>query len=228
VNLGKKTKNLILDIIFPPLCLSCRINLLGQEEKENLLCNACFNNIPIFKTIFRTSSHQLLSVSSYENIAIQKLIHYFKYEGFLSASSPIEKLVAEYLNNINAQKFISSETIIIPIPLHKSRIRKRGFNQAEIIANILGKQLNLQVKNKILKRIKNTEQQMSIKDNEKRIMNVKNCFILNQEAKEKIKDKPIILVDDVYTSGATINEAIGTLKKCELRETLIFVLAKTN
>ncbi len=214
-----------LEILFPSICLRCRSHLALEEEKRDLLCENCFNTIPIYKTVSFSPALTLAAVSSYDNEAIKELIHALKYKKFLAARSAIARLIDKYLDFVDLKNIILGDAIIIPIPLHKKRLRERGFNQAFEIANILGEKLGLVVNDKILVKIKNTAHQTSLKDKHERLSNVRNSFEI--PSKGRVIGKTVILVDDVYTSGATMREAAKVLRRAGTRNIIGFVVAKT-
>ncbi len=113
--------------------------------------------------------------------------------------------------------------IIAPIPLHPGRERKRGFNQAELLAKFIGTKLNLEF-TIALKKIKNTKPQAQLKNSEERIKNMEECFRITNP--ELVENKNVILIDDVFTSGATMNEAVKILKNCGAKKIIAAVLAK--
>ncbi len=225
----KKTWDIALDIMFPPLCINCRYALCSKTEKENLLCSVCFNGIEIYKTVFRVDKNlALAAIASYSDDSMRSLVHYLKYEGFLAAKNPLAKVIRNYLDFIPIKKLLPPEIIIIPIPLHKKRLRKRGFNQSEILADIISAQLDIPSKTDILKRIIDTPQQMTMKNSEARRNNLKNSLLFAEGERNYIKNKSIILVDDVYTSGSTMQEAAKTLRRAGAKNILGFVVAKAN
>lgn len=116
-----------------------------------------------------------------------------------------------------------SAWLVAPIPLHPKKERQRGFNQSKLIAEFLTDKLNLEFCD-ALKRIKNTEPQAKIKDPEKRMKNINGCFEIKNP--EKIQGKNILLVDDVFTSGSTISEAVKILKINGASKIIAVVLAK--
>jgi ComF family protein len=102
---------------------------------------------------------------------------------------------------------------LLPIPLHPSRYRDRGFNQAEIIAQALGKRMQIPVHTDVLIRIKKTVPQVAMKDREKRLANMKNVFAIKDDSTMlRCNDITILLVDDVFTTGATLRSAASVLK----------------
>jgi ComF family protein len=102
--------------------------------------------------------------------------------------------------------------ILTPIPLSIKRLRNRGFNQAELVAAGMAVNLGLAVRTDILVRVKDVSPQTEIKSREKRLMNVKGIFQVRKEVVKAIKNSVIIVADDVSTTGATLNEAVRTLK----------------
>ena len=119
-----------------------------------------------------------------------------------------------------------SKVVLIPIPLHKYRFHYRGFNQASIFAHILGKQLKLQVCPNLLVRTKLTVPQVEVKVREKRLKNMEGVFSVNPKFSSELHGKTVlhhqfitdfkvafILVDDVFTTGATMRSAANVLKR---------------
>jgi len=222
----KKIWEVFLEILFPPLCLRCRGYLESTNDKDYLLCRPCFSEIPIYKTVYYGPKISIAAVSSYDNDSVRKLLHALKYNRFFAVDLPIRKLINKYLDSFDLPKVIKDDSIIIPIPLHKKRQRQRGFNQAEHIANILGEILGVPVKNDFLFRTKNNPRQTTRETKESRLYNVRGVFDIKNE--NLLKDTSVILVDDIYTTGATMNEASKVLRKAGVKNILGFVIAKTG
>lgn len=219
----------LLEILFPPLCLNCRAYLQSLEEKENLLCRPCFAGIKIYSNLFRpVPSVNLMAVGSYEDTALKELLHYFKYNGFLAVKTPLERLIVQWLtiNSHPALSVFTPQSGLIPIPLHKKRLRERGFNQAEIIAEILGKYLNLPVEKNLLERVRDTKPQIKMESGKKREENMRNSISI-REGRGSSQYQNVILVDDIYTSGATMKEAMRVLRRAGVDNITAFVMAKT-
>ncbi len=234
-----KLKDIVLDIFFPPLCLNCQ-KYLGS--KGGVLCDDCQSLIKLNNALFcphclarladgrkichRDSQYLLAAASNYDNPVIQNLIHYFKYKSFQNIAPILGEILIKYLEGaqlINQSTNKLMNYIIVPVPLHPRRERKRGFNQAELLAKSVASHFNLPLVNGLM-RIRNNKPQVGLKDNKDRVKNIFNCFqIKNPEA---VSGKNIILVDDVFTSGATMNEAVRILKMAGAERIIALTVAK--
>jgi len=230
MNRRKKIWQTILDILFPPLCLGCRHYLQTAEAKQNLLCPHCFGGIEIYETRFTAEpSFSLLAAASYHNQAVRNLIHCFKYDGFLAVEEPLKKILADYLEKINFAEDFGSASLIVPIPLAKNRLRERGFNQAEVIGLIVSRLFHLPLNPHLLERRHQTAPQTTMKNIEAREANLKKSMAVNEKFKHQLLDyRQIIIVDDVYTSGATIKEAARVLRQAGAKNLVALVVAKTE
>ncbi|OGM90408.1 hypothetical protein A2999_00315 [Candidatus Wolfebacteria bacterium RIFCSPLOWO2_01_FULL_38_11] len=232
-----KVKNLILEILFPSLCLNCK-KYLPQNEilcqfcldsirlNTALVCPICRKRLPENKSCRHGKKYFyfLAAAGNYSDPILQNLIHYFKYKNFQNLAPFLVELLIKYLNSPNLKfHILNSKPIVIPVPLHHSREKQRGYNQSKLIAEILSKKLNFQLIEAV-KRTKNNKPQANLKNIEKRVENVKNCFEIPYP--ELIKNKNILLVDDVYTSGATMNEMVKILKENGARRIIAAVIAK--
>jgi ComF family protein len=148
---------------------------------------------------------------------VQKLIFNFKYKPYLTdLKTVLSDLFYESIiqNEQFQQQIKKGEWLLVPIPLSSSKLRKRGYNQAEILAKELSKKLNLSVKN-LLERTRETKTQVGL-TNLQRKLNVKDAFILNSSFitnHSSLKNVNIFLVDDVATTGSTLLEAAKVLKR---------------
>ena len=118
---------------------------------------------------------------------------------------------------------LKSYDIIMPIPISKKRKKQRGYNQSALIARNLAKEFSMQYDEKVLKKIKDNIAQSSL-NKEERIKNVQNVYYINKT--NKIIEKKILLVDDIYTTGSTANECSKIVKKAGAKEVGIFTIAK--
>ena len=236
MNILSKAKNLILDILFPSICLSCKNNL-SATEKENKICQKCLASIQIYSSFFcpkcknrvpgeERSCHKeikfiLAPVTDYQNPAVKNLIWFLKYHRWQSITKIIEPLINNYLDILN---YSFRDLVIIPIPLHQDRFKERGFNQSELIAKIISKRTGNAPDTNNLKRVKATKNQAELKNADERIKNIENCFSLNDP--NRVKNKNIVLVDDVFTTGSTMSEAVKILKQAGAKKIIAFVFAK--
>ena len=120
-------------------------------------------------------------------------------------------------------ELFGSYDIISAVPIHKKRKKERGYNQSELIAREIAKNIPIIVYKNALKKIKNNKRQSDL-SKEDRLDNVKNVYqIVNEEI---IKDKRVVLFDDIYTTGSTLNECSRLLKQNGVKEILAITLAK--
>jgi len=204
----------LLHLFYPPQCTACR-EVLNADEKY--ICFNCRFLLP--KTGFHSEHDNPMekifigrvpveSASAYlyfeAGSKVQNLLHYIKYKGMKEAAAEIgiwygEELKESRLNNID---------VIIPVPLHKSKERKRGYNQSEWFAKGMGEGMSKPVDTSSLIKIKKTESQTK-KTRLQRQMNVAESFSIKNV--EKLANKHILLVDDVITTGATLEACTQTL-----------------
>ncbi len=202
----------LLSFFYPKLCVSCG-NALRQHEA--FFCLGCLQNLPetefhkieynplIYNFMGRVKVDNVFSFLYYrKGNCVQDILHEIKYKG--------GKELAEYLGylygvELLTYKHLEDIDLIIPIPLHKRKEKKRGYNQSEWIAKGLSRAFNKPYSNDILIRKDFTETQTK-KGRFKRWENVKNVFEVTQQ--ESIQNKHILLCDDVLTTGATLEAAI--------------------
>lgn len=209
----------ILGLIFPQKCLGCGI-------QGGFLCDKCRVSLPeCFETGF--NNPKIFSATLYENDIVKKAIRRFKYHGVKSLAEPLGQLVFRRLKMKDAGlKDIGypSGAIIIPIPLSRKRLRRRGYNQSELMGKFLSDKLSVNMRTDVLYKIKETISQVEIKDRNKRLENLRGAFeVKNPDA---IKNKTVILIDDIVTTGATMKEASRVLKNAGAKNVIGLVVAK--
>lgn len=190
-------KNSILNLFFPKFCLNC-------NKEGGYLCQDCFALIDILKT---RPDPFLYCAALYDNFVVKKLINQFKYEPFIKElAEPLSSLIIAHLLNLeNFPDF--RDFVLLPVPLYKKKLKQRGFNQAEELAKELAKFLKIPIISDVLLKIKNTPAQVGL-EKEKRQENIKGAFFCQKP--KIIRRRKILLVDDIYTTGATMQEC----KKC--------------
>jgi len=198
-----------LDLLFPQKCLGCGIS-------GAIICESCLMSFPPFLAENKPQNlpeiDRIFVATSYENEIVKKTIRMFKYRGVKALAEPLSSLIIKNLGDKITRLIGNSGQIavIIPIPLSRKKFKKRGYNQAEILGKCLSDKLSIKMKTNVLYKIKETVSQVEIKDREKRLKNIQGVFAIKNQ--EIIRDKIIILVDDITTTGATLNEAGRVLK----------------
>ena len=167
------------------------------------------------------ADYLLLAASSYNNPALRALIWQLKFKRRTSAADMLAKLLQKVLQTASVHL---RDYICIPLPLHPGRQRSRGFNQAEMISNRI--LVGITVSHPILVRTRRTKPQTQTADRAERKKNLKNCFAVARP--EAVAGKNILLIDDVWTSGATMNEASRVLKLAGARRIIGLVVAKAG
>ena len=188
------------DLVFPKICFGCK-------QRGNYLCVNCLEKIPPP----RETKSEVIAAFDYKNKTVKHLLWQLKYEQRYSIALTLAKaLYDKLLEDITDLKTLSptrkTKIIVIPVPMHPDKLRKRGFNQAELIAKELASldPASFILKTDVLEKTKDTISQMTIKDRSKRLQNVEGSFRLKNGG--TIAGRFVLLVDDITTTGATINE----------------------
>jgi len=212
-------KELILDIIFPPSCFVCK-------KEGGYLCQDCKSVLDV------SSSHEkyrgknisdLYCALPYQNSLIKDLIKKFKYEPFVKElGKSLSSLMIEHFNLLDNKPDFTG-FVLVPVPLGKRKLKWRGFNQAEEIGKELADSLKIPLISGALIKIKETQDQVDLHDQERK-ENIKNSFLC--QSPEKIKGKNILLVDDVFTTGSTMEESAGVLKESGAKKIIGIAVAR--
>lgn len=160
------------------------------------------------------------SVSVYDG-ALKEAIHRFKFNGRKRLAEPLGMLMVHYLSSAPTLN-LEEIDLIVPVPLHRKRLRERGFNQAEMLANVISRYHGKPVQN-VLERHKNTHAQFDL-DREERFTNIIDAFRVKNG--EKMLNKRTLLLDDIYTTGATIAECARTLKQAGAKRVEVLTLSR--
>lgn len=247
----RKIKKFILDVLFPVFCFSCGTEgeFLCPECRDKILflypaCPVCKNKNKDGRPCEsacrgKTNLTRLLSAVDYDDPLINELIKSFKY-GFISEiGRTLSGLTVEFLKlheiisrnkkgELRVWKKKPENLLLVPVPLHRRRQNWRGFNQAEILAEILGKNLGVKVRSDILTRNKNTTPQAELETREKRLNNITGAFEIKNPAEFSAggKIKTVVLIDDVSTTGATLEECARALKKAGVKQVYAITAAR--
>ncbi len=237
---GASLKKVILDILFPVSCLGC-------GAAETWLCKKCLPKIKIIADVVCPSCGQtgapsgsfcvlcrtekkshldgLLVAASYDNPTLKRMLHVFKYRFVTDLVKPSADLLLKSL----LKSRIPVPDCLVPVPLHPRRLRWRGFNQSRLLAERISEELAPPMKIAILdvlERKKNNRPQMEIKNRPERMGNVKDIFAIRDESeKESVKNKTVLLIDDVTTTGATLKECAKVLKSAGAKKVFAAVVA---
>ena len=217
----------VVDLLLPPVCEVCGHRLTYDER---VICEACWARVEPFnpplcvrcgrpsdKKVCDTCREQPLlprrvrAIGNYDGI-LKEAIHLLKYNHRLSVASRL----AQYLADIVAEEpEFQAADYLVPVPLHPTRERERGYNQAYVIAYRLSLLTGIPVLNNVLRRTRYTKDQIDL-PKELRKSNVWGAFRVTDA--DKIRDKTIILVDDVFTTGATLNACTQVLVEAGVHE----------
>lgn len=216
-------------LLFPNVCMGCGGVL---SKQENVLCFICENNLP--KTNFHTDADNTVFKRLYSRIPIenatslfyfdkggivQHLMHQLKYNDEKEIGIYVGKMLGNYLLQSNSYKKIDA---VIPVPLHEKKLFQRGYNQSECFADGIAEAMGISRLPNVLKRIDFTETQTG-KNRFERWDNVKNAFELISP--ELVKNKHVLLVDDVVTTGATLEACAQLLMDVEETKVSIATIA---
>jgi len=229
-------KTFALDLFFPISCAGCGL-------AKTHCCKNCLDKIPIWeiqkchscsaasqngtfcdeKCRRDFSFDGIISAAAFkENSVLAKLIHRFKYDFAQEICGDLVKILLRS-GCLKKLEEYGKNACIVPVPLHRKRLNFRGFNQSEVLAEEIFKNTGIKTEN-LLVRIKNTEPQAQLERTE-RLTNVKNAFEIKPSAKIN-QTKTYLLLDDVCTTGSTINECAKILKKYGAKTVIGLTVAK--
>ena len=205
-----------MDAIFPIRCVGCGLY-------DTYFCASCLAEVKIKNDAELVGALHAFSVANYSDKLIQKALKVFKYGFVRDMAGPLAEVVRTYIDNIPviSSGFLRGGPLLVPVPLHKKRLNWRGFNQSEILAKKISETYGLEVRN-VLIRNKNRKPQADIEDRESRMNNIVDSF----ECPANINGRNIVLVDDICTTGATLNECAKVLAANGARKISALVIAR--
>lgn len=249
-------KNFLLDLIFPRYCLGCKKELSAKQISHlceicfdsvavnpAVQCFVCRKRVADGRTcpkcLKKTKIGSFFAAGRYEDPLLKEMIHYLKYNFLQTLAAPLGRIAVKFIKQ-NQLEYIFENAILVPVPLTRSRRAQRGFNQSELIALEILKYLQPKadlplagngaiLRNDLMQRIKFNQPQADIPDFQKRKNNVENAFLAKKpvEIKKLVEQKfKFILIDDVSTSGATLEECAKTLKSAGAKEIWALVIAR--
>lgn len=225
--------NFVLELLFPTLCQSC-----GAEG--TYLCRVCAASVAraadacleCRKISLLGKIHQecrgkkwnlegVLVAASYQELGIRNLVWHLKYSGVTKIGELLAVLMVDYVVEKDLADYFAGYAVV-PVPLHKRRLRLRGFNQAEVLANNFAQRLGLPYL-PVLQKTRGTPRQVDLTKQD-RLKNLDGAVACRPDV--NLADKKIILIDDVATTGATLNECAKVLKNAGAAEVWGFVVAR--
>lgn len=225
----KKVKETILELIYPSKCPFCgEIVSAGKKHstEHNGICKACREKLPYIgevrcmccgKPLTDPAEEYCYDCTRQKHLfadgkslwvhkdAVENAVYAMKYQNRRIYGQTFGKEMAEHFLSYLWERKI---TLIVPVPLHSRRKRKRGFNQAEIVAKVLSENTGIAMDAGAVKRIKATSPQKELGDKGRK-RNIRGAFAVQKN----VKGENIVLIDDIYTTGSTLDEAARVLKK---------------
>ena len=176
--------------VMPPLCPRC-----GRPQPSGILCSSCVS--------WQAEIDGIRSPFRFDGV-MRQAIHQLKYRNLRALAAPLAQMLNDYLitNPMPGE-------VLVPVPLHRKRLRERGYNQSSLLAKELGKLTNLPVVDDCLIRQRPTLPQARTSTVDERQSNVADAFACYTQ---RLRDKQVLLIDDVSTSGATLNACAAALK----------------
>ena len=190
--------------IMPPLCPMC-----GRPQPSGILCSSCVS--------WQAKLDGIRSPFRFDGV-IREAVHQLKYKNLRALAASLARLLNDYLvtNPIPGE-------VLVPVPLHRKRLKERGYNQSSLLARELGKLTSLPVVDGCLTRQRSAPPQARTATVDERQSNIANAFVC---ADNRLQDKRVLLIDDVATSGATLDACAAALKAAGAASVWGLVLAK--
>jgi ComF family protein len=199
----------LLDFLYPPVCIACNKSLPNSTDK---VCHECWNAIPLVtkhlplyqetrtKLLSEGNIHDLISCFVFEKEGpFQNIAHALKYKEYKSLGTELGICIGKVLNEWNYEA-----DILIPVPLHRIKLRERGYNQSEFIAQGIASVIDKPVVLDTVRRTRNTQTQTKLTI-EARRRNMEHAFELIPHSSDILSGKKCLLIDDIITTGATTN-----------------------
>lgn len=200
-----------LDILFPIVCLEC-------GRSGGYICKNCLNKVEIICRL--NPATNTFTVFRYEGV-VRKAIIALKYK----FAFDIAKELADVCVNKLTTHPLSPNTILVPIPLHQARQRWRGFNQSEVVGELISIKMGWEFEPNLLVRTTASKPQVGLPKSE-RVRNMRGKFAVNSSLRSKTRGQNFLVFDDVLTTGSTIKEAMSVLRKSGAKEVTGLTIAK--
>jgi len=205
-----------IQLVSHPLCNLCG-RPFADASGDDHTCGACLQRSPHFAAARAWACYPREDSAEHP---LRRVVQKYKYGRKVGLGKPLGRLMArgcqQFLYEIDAD-------VVVPVPLHPKRLRWRGFNQSVLLAREIGRLYRVAMDPFLLVRERETGPQTQLPEEERR-RNVRGAFGLNPQ--KSIEDQTVLLVDDVYTSGATVNECSRTLKRAGAKQVYVLTLAR--
>ena len=206
-----------LNMIYKKKCLIC-----GCSKTDDLLCKTCLKDVQ-FLSYFAHKFYNRIPIYSaaiYDK-NIKTLIQMLKFKHKKSASKPLSDILFSYFKKLN----LKDDFIIVYPPSYFIKSAERGYNHMFLIAKHFSKLTGFEINKNLIKKIKPTKPQYKAKDRRK---NIKGSFRINKKELLKLKDKKLLLIDDITTSGATLEEIINCFLELNFNNITCLTISKTK
>lgn len=231
-------KECLLEFLFPPRCAICG-NLLPLEEEERRLCADCKKEIPFLlgetcQLCGRKVTQDMLctrcrladypfaaGIAAFSYETMRRAIAEFKFHGYRRDAKQLGSLMAEYLKRYHTD-WIRWTDLLTEVPLHPKKQRRRGFNQVDLLCREIAERTELVYVPDTLARRVDTLPQSTLSE-EKRRDNLRDVFLAVKE--QEIAGKRILLIDDIFTTGATLRECTRALLRAGAAEVRVYCLS---
>lgn len=199
----------------PPFCAKCGRQLRKIPSSKTGTCGDCKITDYYFDRAF--------SVACYDK-TLKTLVHNFKYKKMISLTKEFIELILDFMDSYGVGR---DANLILSVPMHRSRLFVREINPSHILAKGIAKRLRLPYSGGLIRKIKNTVPQTRLTRYE-RMINIKGSFSICKNKIPRINAKNILLVDDLFTTGSTLNECARVLKEAGSRTVEAITLARGN
>ena len=214
-----KVVDWLLDLIYPPRCAFCRRLLSGREKGVCRFCRPKLPYVPADGQVQHFRNVDKCLSPLYYHGSVKDSLHRYKFGG----ATAYADIYSEFIVKCIDENQISCDSITW-VPLSRRRLRRRGYDQAELLAKLIAKHLG-QSPVRLLKKLRDTPPQSKTGSAEKRRANIAGAYACLRP--ELVQGKRILLVDDIVTTGATLSEAAKVLKKAGAKEVICATLARS-
>ena len=214
-----KVVDWLLDLIYPPRCAFCRRLLSGREKGVCRFCRPKLPYVPADGQVQHFRNVDKCLSPLYYHGSVKDSLHRYKFGG----ATAYADIYSEFIVKCIDENQISCDSITW-VPLSRRRLRRRGYDQAALLAKLIARHLG-QSPVRLLKKLRDTPPQSQTGSPEKRRSNIAGAYACLWP--ERVQGKRILLVDDIVTTGATLSEAAGVLKKAGAKEVICATLARS-